>query len=77
MRVEMQRREDLPPQGFDANAADGRPPIYSPSSNMDPAQNQPCTPSQNLSVIDLTTQNPYMLSHPTNPHLLLKTTTPK
>ena len=38
MRVEMQRRQDLPPLRFAASAADGRPPIYFPSSNMDPAQ---------------------------------------
>ena len=36
MRVEMKRRHDLPPPGFAANAADGRPPIYFPFSNMDP-----------------------------------------
>ena len=48
----------MPPQGFVANASDGRPPIYFPSSNMDPAQNQTFTPAQNPSVIDLTTQNP-------------------
>ena len=35
MRVEMQRRQDLPPPRFVANAADGRPPICFPSSNMD------------------------------------------
>ena len=54
----MQRRQDLPPQGFATNIVDGRPPIYFPSSNIDPAQNQPFTPAQNPSVIDLTTQNP-------------------
>ena len=54
MRVQMQRRQDLPPAGFPANAADGRPSIYFPSSNMDLAQNQPSTPTQNPSVIDLT-----------------------
>ena len=37
MRIEMQRRQDLPPPRLAANAADGRPPIYFPSSNMDPA----------------------------------------
>ncbi|XP_015064647.1 uncharacterized protein LOC107009834 [Solanum pennellii] len=52
MRVEMQRRQDLPPPGFAANAADGRPPIYFPSSNMDPAQNQPSTPAQNPSYAE-------------------------
>ena len=39
MRIAMQRRQDLPPLGFAANPTDGRPPIYFPSSNMDPAQN--------------------------------------
>ena len=58
MRVEMQRRQDLPPPGFAANAAEGRPQIYFPSLNMDPTQNEPSTPVQNPSVIDLTTQNP-------------------
>ncbi|XP_010321268.2 uncharacterized protein [Solanum lycopersicum] len=59
MRVEMQRRQNLPPPGFTTNATTNeRPPLYSPSSNMDPAQNPPSTPAQNLSVLDLTTQNP-------------------
>ncbi|XP_015064577.1 uncharacterized protein LOC107009747 [Solanum pennellii] len=44
MRVEMQRRQALPSPGFAANAADRRPPIYFPSSNMDPTQNQASTP---------------------------------
>ena len=56
-QIAMQRMQDLPPPGFAANAADGRPLIYFPSSNMDPTQNQPSTPVQNPSVIDLTTQN--------------------
>ncbi|TMW89618.1 hypothetical protein EJD97_016896 [Solanum chilense] len=46
IRVEMQRRQDLTPPGFAANAVDGRPPIYFPSSNMDPAHNQPSTPAR-------------------------------
>ena len=58
----MQRRHDLPPQGFCANAAYGRPPIYFPSLNMDPTQNQPSTPVHNTLVIDLTTQNPQYAS---------------
>ena len=37
MRGDMQSRQELPPPGFGANVADGRPPIYLPSSNMDPA----------------------------------------
>ena len=36
MRVEMQRKQDMPPPRFAPNTADGRPPIYFPSSNMDP-----------------------------------------
>ena len=62
MRVEMQWRQDFPPSGFAANAAHGRPPIYFPSSNMDQTQNQPSTPVQNPSVIDLTSQNPQYAS---------------
>ena len=58
----MQRRQDLPPPRFATNAADGRPLMYFPSSNMDPTQNQPSTPVQNPSVIDLTTQNPQYAS---------------
>ena len=58
----MQRRHDLPPPGFAANAADGRHQIYFPFSNMDPTQNKPSTPFQNPSVIDLTTQNPQYVS---------------
>ena len=58
----MQRRQDLPPSGFATNAADGRPPIYFPSSNIDPTQNKPSTPIQNPSVIDLSTQNPQYAS---------------
>ena len=58
MRVEMQRREDLPPPRFAGNTVDERPPIYFPSSIMDPTQNQLSTPAHNPSVIELTTQNP-------------------
>ena len=57
MRVEMQQRLDLPPPGFASTAADGRPTMYFPSSNMDQTHNQPSTPAQNPSVIDLTSQN--------------------
>ena len=32
MKVEMQRRQETPPPGFGPNIADGRPPIYFPSS---------------------------------------------
>ena len=62
IRVETQRRQDLPPPGFAANPADGRPQIYFPSTNIYPVQNHPSTPSQNLLVIDLTTQNPQYAS---------------
>jgi len=31
IRVEMQKRQDLPQTGFAANVAEGRPPIYFPS----------------------------------------------
>ena len=62
MRVEMQKRQDILPQGFDVNGADGRPPIYFLSSNIDQAQNQPSTLAQNLSVIYLLPKIPNMLS---------------
>ena len=35
MRVEMQRRLDLTPPCFAANVAEGRPPIFFSSSNVD------------------------------------------
>ena len=63
MRVEMQRRQDLPPPGFTINALiDGRPLLYFPSSNMDHAQNPQSTLAHSPSVIDLTTQNPQYAS---------------
>ena len=62
IRVEMQRRQDLPPPGFTTNAINGRPPLYFPFSNMDPAQNLPSTPAQNPSIVDLTTINPQYAS---------------
>ena len=38
MRMEMQKRHDLPPPGFTANdTIDGRPPLYFSSPNIDPA----------------------------------------
>ncbi|XP_015076282.1 uncharacterized protein LOC107020435 [Solanum pennellii] len=43
MRVEMQRRQDTPPPGCGPNFVGATPPIYFPSSNMDPTQNQPST----------------------------------
>ena len=58
----MQRRQDVPSPGFAANTFDGIPSIYFPSSNIDPDHNQPSTPAQNSSVINLTTQNPQYAS---------------
>ena len=57
IQVEMKRRQDLPPEGFAVNAADGRPPLYFPASIMDLAQNLSSTPAHNPSIIDQTTQN--------------------
>ena len=51
-----------PPPGFGPNFVDARPPMYFPSSNLDPTQNQPSTPVHNPSRIDLTTQNPQYAS---------------
>ena len=65
IRVEMQRRQDLPSPGFAANATDGIPLTYFPSSNMDPAQNHPSAHAQNFSVIDLTTQQHAFASYQT------------
>ena len=62
MRVGMQRRQDTPPPGFCPNFVDARPPMYFPSSNLDPTQNQPSTPVHNPSGIDLITQNPQYAS---------------
>ena len=70
-------RQDLPPLGFAANAADRETPLYFPASNKDPTQNLPPTPAPNPSVIDLTTQILSMLPHPTTLHHLPKTITPK
>nr|XP_010312387.1 uncharacterized protein LOC104644419 [Solanum lycopersicum] len=50
MKVEMQRRQDAPPPGFGTNIADARPPVYFPSSNIDPTQNQLSTPVHNPSA---------------------------
>ena len=58
MRVEMQQGQNTPPPRFGPKTADGRPPIYFPSSNTDPTQNHPSKIVHNPSVIDLTTQNP-------------------
>ncbi|KAK4736987.1 hypothetical protein R3W88_000684 [Solanum pinnatisectum] len=60
MRVEMQRRQDLPNPAFAFNApADGRPPPHFPSSSAEQTQNPPSSPAHNPSIIDLTTQNPH------------------
>ena len=39
MRFEMQRRQDTPTRGFGLNFIDARPPMYFPSSNLDPTHN--------------------------------------
>uniref|UniRef100_M1A7P6 Uncharacterized protein n=1 Tax=Solanum tuberosum TaxID=4113 RepID=M1A7P6_SOLTU len=45
MRVEMQRKQDLPPSIFAVNAQpDGRPPAQIPSPNVEQAQNLPSSP---------------------------------
>ena len=54
MRVEMQRRKDTPPRGFGLNFIDARPPMYFPSSNVDPTQKHPSTPIHNPSGVDMT-----------------------
>ena len=74
MRVEMQRRHDLPLPGFAPNTADGRPPIYFPSLNMDPTQNQPSTPVHNPSVIDVTPKIHNIILRHTKLHHLFKKT---
>ncbi|KAK4707097.1 hypothetical protein R3W88_033346 [Solanum pinnatisectum] len=63
MRVEMQRRQDLPNSAFAFNApADRRPPLHFPSSNTEQAQNPSSSPAHNPSIVDLTTQNPHYAS---------------
>ncbi|KAK4729049.1 hypothetical protein R3W88_022037 [Solanum pinnatisectum] len=63
MRVEMQRRQDLPNPAFTFNApADERPPLYFPPSSAEQAQNPPSSPAHNPAIIDLTTQNPHYAS---------------
>uniref|UniRef100_M1DR70 Uncharacterized protein n=1 Tax=Solanum tuberosum TaxID=4113 RepID=M1DR70_SOLTU len=47
MRVEMQRKQDLPPPIFAGNAQpDGRPPVQIPPPNVEQAQNPPSSPAQ-------------------------------
>ena len=63
MRVEIQRKQDLPPPIFVVNAQpDGRPPAQIPPPNVEQAQNPPSSPARNPSIIDLTTQNPHYAS---------------
>ena len=63
MRVEMQRRQDLPPPTFAVNAQpDGRPPAQIPPPNVEQAQHPTSSPARNPSIIDLTTQNPHYAS---------------
>ncbi|KAK4717802.1 hypothetical protein R3W88_016140 [Solanum pinnatisectum] len=61
MRVEMQRRQDLPNPAFTA-PADGRPPLHFPPPNAEQAHNPPSSPAHDPTVIDLTTQNPHYAS---------------
>lgn len=59
MRVEMQRRQDLPPLSFVVHTLnDERSPMYFPSNNVEQDHNRPSTHGQNHSVIDLTMKNP-------------------
>ncbi|XP_015160926.1 uncharacterized protein [Solanum tuberosum] len=63
MRVEMQRKQDLPSPIFAVNAQpNGRPPAQIPPPNVEQAQNPPSSPARNPSIIDLTTQNPHYAS---------------
>ncbi|KAK4738521.1 hypothetical protein R3W88_002218 [Solanum pinnatisectum] len=63
MRVEMQRRQDLPNSTFAFNTpADGRPPLHFPPLNTEQAQNPSSSPAHNPSIIDPTTQNPQYAS---------------
>ncbi|KAK4731556.1 hypothetical protein R3W88_024544 [Solanum pinnatisectum] len=78
MRVEMQRRQDLPNPSFTFNApADGRPPLHFPPSSAEQAQNPPSDPARNPSIIDLTTQNPHYASASYQTPPLLKIPTSK
>ncbi|KAK4729964.1 hypothetical protein R3W88_022952 [Solanum pinnatisectum] len=61
MRVEMQRRQDLPNPAFTA-PADGRPPLHFPPSSAEQAHNPPSRPTHNPAVIDLTTEKPHYAS---------------
>ncbi|XP_049345800.1 uncharacterized protein LOC125810336 [Solanum verrucosum] len=63
MRVEMQRRQDLPNPAFASNTpTDGRPPLHFPSLNTEQAQNPPSSLAHNPSIINLTAQNPQYAS---------------
>ncbi|KAK4710384.1 hypothetical protein R3W88_004897 [Solanum pinnatisectum] len=61
LRVEMQRRQDLPNPAF-TTPADGRPPFQLHPPNAEQAHNPPSSPAHNPAVIDLTTQNPHYAS---------------
>ncbi|KAK4710439.1 hypothetical protein R3W88_004952 [Solanum pinnatisectum] len=63
IRVEMQKRQDLPNSTFTLNAvADERPPLHFPSSNTEQDQNPPSSLAHNPSIVDLATQNPHHAS---------------
>ena len=56
MRVEMQRKQDLPPPIFTVNAQpDERPPAQIPPPKVEQPQNPPSSPARNPSINDLTT----------------------
>ncbi|KAK4715537.1 hypothetical protein R3W88_013875 [Solanum pinnatisectum] len=61
MRVEMQRRQDLPNPAFIA-PADGRPSLHFPPPSAEQAHNPSSSPAHNPAIIDLTTQNPHYAS---------------
>ncbi|KAK4728995.1 hypothetical protein R3W88_021983 [Solanum pinnatisectum] len=61
MRVEMQRRQDLPNPAF-TTPADGRPPLHFPPPNAEQAHNPPSSPTHNPAAgPPLQTQN---VNHP-------------
>ncbi|XP_049353871.1 uncharacterized protein LOC125818392 [Solanum verrucosum] len=63
MRVEMQRRLDLPNPIFTFNPqGDGRHPLYFPPPSAEHVQNTPSNPTQNPRIIDLTALNPHHAS---------------
>uniref|UniRef100_M1DMI1 Integrase core domain containing protein n=1 Tax=Solanum tuberosum TaxID=4113 RepID=M1DMI1_SOLTU len=63
MRVEMQRRQNLPNPIFAFNPlGDGRPPLHFPPPSAEQVQNPPSNPAQNPPIIDLTSPNPHHTS---------------